>query len=73
MGIAMVIDIFDFFSKMVSQIHFKLGWGVPWVGFYQVCSIDYSSMIFGFFVIFLYISGEDLKKTISLKILGQLP
>ena len=30
MGIAMVIHIFDF-SKTFSQIHFKLGWNMPWV------------------------------------------
>ena len=46
------IHIFDFFSKTVSQIHFKLGGDVPWVGLYQVCSNGHGPVIFGFFMNF---------------------
>ena len=53
MGIPMLIDIFDFFSKTVSQIDFKLGEYVPWVGLYQVCSNGHGPVIFGILVNFL--------------------
>ena len=52
-GIAMLIDIFDFFSKTDSQIHFKLGGYVPGVGPYQVCSNGHGPVIFGVFMNFL--------------------
>ena len=48
MGIAMLNHMFDFFSKTVSQIHFKLGGDMPWVGLYQVCSNGHGPMIYGF-------------------------
>ena len=51
-GIPMLSDIFDFFSKTVSQIHFKLGRGVPWVGLNQVCSNGQGPLIFLFFMNF---------------------
>ena len=51
MGSLMLIDIFDFFSETVSQIHFKLGGKVPLVGFYQVCSNGHAPVIFGFSMI----------------------
>ena len=38
--------IFDFFSKTVSQIHFKLDGNVPWMGLYQVCSNGHGPVIF---------------------------
>ena len=61
-GIPMQIDIFDFFSKTVSQIHFKVGGYVPWVGLYQVSSSGHGPVIFGFLMNFLLIFGESLKK-----------
>ena len=61
-GISVLIDIFDFFSKTVSQIQFKLGGDVPWVGLYQVCSSGRGPVIFGFLMNFLgSIFGQILK------------
>ena len=61
-GIPMLIDIFDFFSKTVNQIHFKLGGDVPWVSLYQACSNGHGPVIFGFFMKFLgSIFGHILK------------
>ena len=45
MGIAMVIHIFNLISKTISQIHFKLGGEVPWMGAYYVCSYVYALVI----------------------------
>ena len=47
-GIPMLTDIFDFFSKTVNQIHLKLGGDVPWVSLYQVYSNGHGPVIFGF-------------------------
>ena len=52
-GFAMLIEIFDFFSETISQIHFKLGGDMPWVGLYQVFSNGHGPVIFGFFMIFV--------------------
>ena len=71
-GIPMLIDIFDFFSKMVSQIHFKLGGYVPWVALYQVCSNGHGPVIFGFLMNFFVHFWGNLKKSSSPKLLGQL-
>ena len=50
MAIAMVIDFFDCISKTVSQIHFKCGGDLPWIGAYCVCSYGHASMIFLFYM-----------------------
>ena len=47
-GIAMVMDIFVCISKTVSQIHFKCGGDLPWIGAYCVCSYGHAPMIFLF-------------------------
>ena len=44
-GIPMLIDIFYFFSKTVSQIHFKHGGEIPWMGAYYVCSYGHALVI----------------------------
>ena len=64
-GIAMLIDIFDVFSKTVSQIHFKLGGYVPWVGPYQVCSNGYGPVIFWMFEVNLIDGLGDEVKNIN--------
>ena len=57
MGSLMLIDIFDFFSETVSQIHLKFGGDVPLVGLYRVCSNGHAPMIFGFFINFLILKN----------------
>ena len=52
MGILMLIYIFEFLSKSIIQIYFKLGGNVPWVGVYQVCSNGHVPMNLDFFMIF---------------------
>ena len=69
MGNLMLIHIFDFFSKTVFQIHFKRGGNVPLVGLYEVCSNGHGPVIFG---LFMNVFGANLKKSSSLKPLGQL-
>ena len=62
MVIAMLIHNFDFFSKTISQIHFKLSGDMPWVGLYQVYLNGHGPVIFGFVMNFFgSFSGEILK------------
>ena len=57
---ASTIHIFDFFSKTVGRILFKLGGDVPWVDVYQVCSLGGAAIIFRFFTnFFLHFWGES--------------
>ena len=66
-GIPMLIGIFDFFFKTVSQIHFKLGGYVPWVGPYQIFFKWSGSSDFWIFNEFFgLIFDQILKNSISL-------
>ena len=58
--------IFLFFSKTAGWIIFKLDWDVPWVDFYQVCSLGGATIIFWFcynyYIVIIF--KENLQKNL---------